>query len=286
MRRCLIILTVTIGLSASGAIRPARANLLTGPDRNFNMAVTFIGTIGFSAIAYYFWKNSPAERAKGYPENLGPGEWYLAAYSGLSYLPAADWKFVQFPPPFQGRTAKGIEYNKGTLGGVKFGRYLDALPWFGWEFETNFSRNIIRGAQGPISPPVPTGPPKLFRGTDWFMIWDMQLNLLARHGFLKDKEVTFGRLQPYVGIGPGFEVIYARTDSAKNFAIELLGGVRYMFTPKLAVFCEYKFSYQFGVELQQVRVGKQPPEGTLMFDVPHHRLVLGVSYHFKNLYGN
>jgi opacity protein-like surface antigen len=140
-------------------------------------------------------------------------------------------------------------------------------------------------AKGPY-PLAPPGPPKLFGGTDWFMIWDMQLNLLARHGFLKDKEVTFGGLQPYVGIGPGFEVIYARTDSAKNFAFELIAGVRYMFTPKLAVFFEYKFSYQVAVELQQVMVGKQPPEGTLSFDVPHHRFVLGVSYHFKNLYGN
>jgi hypothetical protein len=59
-----------------------------------------------------------------------------------------------------------------------------------------------------------------------------------------------------------------------------------MCTPKLALFLEYKFSYQFDVELQQVMVGKQPPEGTLRFDVPHHRFVLGVSYHFKNLYGN
>lgn len=289
MRRCLIILTVTIGLSASGAIRPAMANPFIGPDRRFNIALSFIVPIGISAVAYYMWKNSPAERAKGYPENLGPGEWYLAAYSGLSYLPAADWKFLRFPPPYQGRTAKNIEYEPGILGGIKFGRYLDALPWFGLEFETNFSRNRIRGRQGIISPPVPGGPPKLFLGTNWFMIWDMQVNLLVRHGFFKDKEVTFGRLQPYVGIGPGFEVIYARTDSGKNLAVELQAGVRYMCTPKLALFLEYKFSYQFEVELDQVMVGKQqpePPPGTMRFDVPHHRFVLGVSYHFKNLYGN
>ena len=48
------------------------------------------------------YKNSPAQRAKGYPEELGPGEWYLALYTGLSYLPSADWKFASnFPPPYQ-----------------------------------------------------------------------------------------------------------------------------------------------------------------------------------------
>jgi opacity protein-like surface antigen len=118
------------------------------------------------------------------------------------------------------------------------------------------------------------------------MIWDMQCNLLARYGFLPDKEVPFGRLQPYVGVGPGFEVIYAKDDSAKNFAIEALAGIRYMCTQNIGVFFEYKFSYQFDVEYQDFPLNKQGPKGTMMFDVPHHRIVFGVSYHFKNLYGN
>jgi opacity protein-like surface antigen len=118
------------------------------------------------------------------------------------------------------------------------------------------------------------------------MIWATQTNLLARYGFLQDKEVTFGRLQPYVGIGPGFEVIYGRYDSAKNFALETMAGVRYMLTQKVAAFGEYKFSYQFAVEYQDVLAAKYGNSGTLTFDVPHHRFVLGVSYHFKNLWGN
>jgi opacity protein-like surface antigen len=109
---------------------------------------------------------------------------------------------------------------------------------------------------------------------------------LARHGFPKDKEVTFGRLQTYLGLGPGFEVIYGQTDSAKNFAIETLAGVRYMCTPKLAVFVEYKFSYQFSVEIEQKPVFGPAERGVVSFNVPHHRFVVGISYHFKNLYGN
>jgi opacity protein-like surface antigen len=303
MRLMAISLMIVTSLGVWGAGEPALAGVL-GNHSNVQIfritAFTYM-PIGSALIAYYVYKNSPAQRAKGYPENLGPGEWYLGAYTGLSYLPSADWKFDNnFPPPlstetglplggaaqYTGRTAKNIHYEPGVLGGIKFGRYLDACPWLGWEVETNFSRNRIRGDQGLISPPVSGGPTNVLGGSDWFMIWALQSNLLARYGFLKDKEVTFGRLQPYVGIGPGLEIIYGRTDSTKNFAIETMAGVRYMLTDKIAVFGEYKFSYQFAVEYEDVLSNKYGYPGTMTFDVPRHRFLIGVSYHFKNLYGN
>jgi opacity protein-like surface antigen len=284
----LIILT-SLGVWGTPEVALAAFNpseMFKKENRAFTLAIWAVGSIGFSTIAYYMYKNSPAQRAEGYPENLGLGEWYVAAYSGCSYLPAADWKFYRFYAPYQGRTAKDIKYQPGVLGGIKFGRFFDSYPWFGVELETNFARHNLRGAQGRISPPVPGGATTLMGGSDWFMIWAMQCNLLARAGFLPDKEVTFGRLQPYLGIGPGFEIIYARTDSAKNFAFEALAGIRYMFNPKLGLFFEYKFSYQYQVELEDVLIQKYGRGGMMQFDVPHHRFVIGVSYHFKNLYGN
>jgi opacity protein-like surface antigen len=173
-----------------------------------------------------------------------------------------------------------------VLGGIKFGRYFDSLPWFGIEIETNFSRQALRGQQVRITPPLPSGQTSLSFQPDRFYIWAMQVNLLARYGFLRDKEVPFGRLQPYLGIGPGFEVIYGVVDSAKNFAIEAQAGFRYMCTQKVSFFFEYKFSYQFKAEYEQFIVPGHLPAGTMTFDVPHHRLILGVSYHFKNLFGN
>jgi len=285
MRQGLMIFLMIPLLALFGIPTSARAGFQ--PKFDFiNLGAWSLAGLAVSTAAYYMYKNSPAERAKGYEENLGPGEWYIGAYSGLSYLPSADWKLNTYPPPFQGRVAKNIEYQPGILGGLKFGRYFDPYPWFGMEVETNFSRNRIQGNQGRLSPPVPGGPRNALGGADWFMIWDTQVNLLARYGFFKDKEVNFGRLQPYVGIGPGFEIIYGKFDSAKNFAIEALGGVRYMFTQNVALFSEYKFSYQFDVEYDQVLIGKGQPEGRMTFDVPHHRFVIGISYHFKNLYGN
>lgn len=287
MRQRLLILALIIFLVLAGAQQPAPAALHPSLDLQ-NLAGWSMALGALSFAGYYAYKNSPAQRVRGYGENLGPGEWYLAAYSGLSYLPAADWQAFRNEGliPVAGRTAR-IVYQPGVLGGLKFGRFFDSLPWFGIEGETSLSRNNIRGNQGRISPPLPGGPNNLFAGSDWFIDWTMQMSLLARQGFLKDKEVTFGRLQPYVGIGPGWEVVYTTHDSAKNLAIEAQAGVRYMFTEKIGLFCEYKFSYQFAVEYQDLPAGKQvPATSAWSFDLPHHRFVLGVSYHFKNLYGN
>jgi opacity protein-like surface antigen len=294
-RGLIIILAIIVLLALPGARQPVQAAIFSGPDGAFNLAMFSLGTIGASSIAYYVYKNSPGQRSKGYAEELGPGEWFLGGYTGLSYLPPADWKFAkEWPPGIEGRTAKNITYDPGVLGGVKMGRYFDTIPWLGVGMETSFSRNAIRGSNGRISPPLPTGATRLFTGADYFDIWAMQVNLLMRYGFFKDKEVTFGRLQPYVGIGPGFELVYATIDSSKNFALEVQAGLRYMCTEKIALFCEYKFSYQFQVEYQNFAIAKQSPESqgkgpslqTMTFDLPQHRFVLGISYHFKNLFGN
>ena len=281
--RPLIFLTIAL-LTLGGANKPALAGFHPKLDQQ-NIAGWSLALGALSLAGYYMYKNSPAEQAKGYRENLGPGEWYVSGYLGYSYLPPMDWKIAPNGTSTElGPSAKMV-YRPGVQGGLKFGRYLDSHPWFGIEGETNLSRNIIPGPQGRILPALPGLPPQVLKGDDYFLIWAMQVNLLARYGFFKDKEVTFGRLQPYIGIGPGFEVAYGTYDSAKNFAIEALGGVRYKFNDKLSLFLEYKFSYQFKVEYQDVHFNGDTSDKTFIFNFPHHRFVLGVSYHFKNLFG-
>lgn len=286
MRQGLKILGI-LCLCLSVPSQPVRAaGLLSGPDATFNMEMFLLGTIGTSILAYAIYKNSPAQRTRGYQEDLGPGEWYFGGYVGYSYLPPNDWKFTEnLTSNLLGPVAKNITFQPGVLGGIKFGRFFDSLPWFGIEVETNFSRNIIRGKQGRPFPPQPSLPTPVLDGPDYFMVWDLQNSFMFRYGFLKDKEVTFGRLQPYIGIGPGFEVVYGKFDSQKNFAIEALAGVKYMVTQKVGLFLEYKFSYQFAIEYQDV-ITSNGNTYTFTQDLPHHRFVAGVSYHFRNLFGN
>ena len=290
MRQGLVIL-VTIGLLALGAKSPALAGLHPKLDLQ-NIGGWSMAVEALSFAGYYMYKNSPAQRVRGYAENLGPGEWYLAGYLGYSYLPPMDWKIAPNGTINELGPSAKMFYRPGVQGGLKFGRYFDCLPWFGVEGETNLSRNVIPGPQGKVLPVLPGLPSRVLSGKDYFLVWGMQTNLVARYGFLKDKEVNFGRLQPYVGIGPGWEVVYGTFDSSKNFAIEAMGGIRYMLTDKVSLFVEYKYSYQFNIEYQDVHFNQttvkigNSPNSTFIFNFPHHRFILGIAYHFKNLYGN
>jgi opacity protein-like surface antigen len=274
--RCLLVCLLLAPTSQAYAIS----------QKAFALTIFPIGVTGFSSLVYYLWKNSPAQRVRGYPENLTMGEYYMAVYGGTALLPAQDWTFSSgFRPPLKGLTAQGVSVQPGVLGGLKFGHYFNALPWFGVETEMNYSKNAIRDQVVSLSRPLPSGAKSIFMPQDRFYIWCMQTNLVARYGFLLDKEVPFGRLQPYVGIGPGFEIMYGTYDSSKNFAIETQAGIRYMATPNLGVFLEYKFSYQFGVEYEENRSFPNQ-KGTFTFNVPNNRIAFGVAYHFKNLFGN
>jgi hypothetical protein len=107
MRRGWLILLLVWGLAASGARQPALAGLASGVNQRFNLTVAVLGTVGFTTLCYYAWENSPAERARGYGENLGPGEWYFASYSGLSLLPSQDWAFTRgFSPDYSRKVLK------------------------------------------------------------------------------------------------------------------------------------------------------------------------------------
>lgn len=84
------------------------------------------------------------------------------------------------------------------------------------------------------------------QGTGYIATWAFMP--VVRCGFIKDDEVPFGRLQPYLGIGPA--TFLARFDnfsgSKVSAALMMDAGVRYMFNRKFSMdlFLRYRYARQ------------------------------------------
>jgi opacity protein-like surface antigen len=264
---------IIILLAAIILLAPQPARALSGPGTDTAIAAGVGSTIGALAIAYGIYENWPGRQ--GEPRYLN-GEFYVGGFMGAALLQDADWSYAGLT------TAHNVAMSAGVLGGLKFGYFTHTYPWFGLEVETNFTRQDVWNQTVSISPALGGSNTASLVTSNWY-IWNNSIKLMGRYGFLPDSEVPFGRLQPYVGIGPGFEVIYSQTDSAKNFSLEVEAGIRYMMLKNVSAFLEYKFSQQWNVELESQTIytnNAQFPPRTATFDVTSHKIVLGVAYHF------
>jgi len=270
-----LVLMVMISCWAVASPKPASAS-----DANTVLVTAVpLGTLsvaGIAAASYLLYKNrlSQPVDAKGRLGYKGPGEFFIGGFFGGSFVPGTDWTYQGS----QDFTARNMTIDPGVTGGIKLGYFLDSCPYFGVEAEGSIGNQPQPSQTVSLNPPA--GGTATGRVTSQnLLVWTMALHLVGRYGFLPDQEVPFGRLQPYVGIGPGLVVLYGAEDSAKNFSLEVEAGLRYMFTKHLGGFLEYKFSKQWAVELESQQLTNLPAS-TAKFDFDRHQVVVGLSYHF------
>jgi opacity protein-like surface antigen len=237
--------------------------------------------LGTATAGYLLYKNrfsQPAD-AKGRLGYNGPGEFFIGGFAGGAFVTDTAWTYHA-----RGRTstANTMKLDPGATGGIKLGYFLDSLPYFGVEAEGSIGNHRQSGQTVSLNPPLP-GVANAQVPAQTLLAWTMALHLVGRYGYLPDPEVPFGRLQPYVGIGPGLVVLYAEADSTKNFSLEVEAGLRYMFTKHLGGFLEYKFSKQWQIELESQPLNFNNTGLTAskaVFDFDRHQIVLGLAYHF------
>lgn len=281
-----ILIASLIVCLGAGAPQPVRGQ--NAADAAAAAAWTTLGVTSFLAFSYLAWINRPGNQDKVDFSLKGPGGFYVGGYIGGSIAHSDDWKFnnLSFPAGGTGPiTFSTIKFDPAVVGGLKLGYFFHTLPWFGVEMESSFNRQDIRKAAGTLNRPLGAPPDQgADVGAARLYIWSMAFHFMGRYGFLRDKEVPFGRLQPYVGIGPGFVLMYSVRDAAKNFSLDAEAGVRYMLLRNLSAFVEYKFSHQWEVELEDQRVISrglgQEGKGTAIFDFTNHKFVVGLAYHF------
>ena len=248
-----------------------------------------------SLTGYMLWKDrlSQPPDALGREGYRGPGEFYFGGFMGVSLVNTANWSFepltVNTSQLNENVTAKNIMTDPGLVGGVKAGYFLDSIPYLGFEGEGSIASNYrprqFIYTKPPLAPPIITQEQNS-------RIWIMAFNIVGRYGFFPDpdKDIPFGRLQPYIGIGPGVGVLYFENDSAKNFGLNGEAGLRYMITKNIGTFVEFDYFKQWDVQLGEQYLeadymrlltnGTKSNGKTVHFDFDNQKIVWGLEYHF------
>ncbi len=285
-RTALLIILLTAGLFSFTSV-PALGS--SGDDPRLDASVAVLSAIVVGAIAYGVWENLPWRQDQ---PRLLKGEFYSGLYLGAAITPSQELNYssgglviptAAAPFSIGSFTASKQKFDTGVMGGVKLGYFCNRYPNFGLEVETSFHPSRVKAQSVSLSPSIQGYNTGLFKQDNW-VNWQMALHLVARYGFLKDDDVPFGRLQPYLGLGPGMVAMYDKDDSAKNFTIDVMAGVRYMMTKNVAAFLEYKYYHQFSPEMEDHEFylpNSNKVTGTATINsMDTHAIVAGVSYHF------
>lgn len=256
---------------------PSPAVAMSSGDTLLITTVPIASVAVVAGAGYLLYKNrlSQPATARGNLGYQGPGEFFIGAFAGASMLPDSDWTYEIGGQNYRTRN---LSLDPGVTGGLKLGYFLESLPYFGIEAEGSIGYQKQPAQNLSLDRPLGGSTVGRLPGQT-FLVWTMAFHFVGRYGFYQDREVPFGRLQPYIGIGPGLVMIYGEDDSAKNFSLELEAGLRYMFTKNLGGFLEYKFSKQWSVELES-QVLSNFMARKAVFDFDRHQVVVGLAYHF------
>lgn len=158
-------------------------------------------------------------------------EWFFDAYGGVSMTDDADVTVRN------GTTVEDkVEFDTEAMGGARLGYWLQGLRWLGVAADVSY---FAPAGQGTTTETrlevVPLSPLVMFR-----------LPLLENH------EYPNGRLQPYVGVGPGFFLSSVKvelpgageesTDWQFDLGVDARAGVAFMITPAFGVFVEGRYT--------------------------------------------
>ncbi len=281
-RGCFIVLLVL------GFMTPTPARAWEPGSNKLAIGSAILAALGLPMVAYGVYENLPSRQGK---ERILNGEFYAGGYLGAAFTSDQDLDFndgislnngVTRPISQGNATLFNNSFATSLVGGIKFGYFFHTIPYLGLEAESSANNSNVNRQRLSINRPIQGYTAATVPNDSW-VNWTNAIHIVGRYGFLPDNEVPFGRLQPYVGAGPAFVVLYEDIDSAKNFALDAMAGVRYMITKHISTFVEYKFNYQWNVEIESHAF--YLPNGTVgrgnaYLDFASQKVVFGLAYHW------
>jgi opacity protein-like surface antigen len=186
----------------------------------------------------------------------------------------------------------------GTLGC----NYPDWMKYFGFYTDFTYHTLNVTRTSCTVDDFTDTGNfngyfPGTFSSTDYVATWAFMFS--GRYGFLPDSEVPFGRLQPFVGVGPAIlftamkpqAVVYSNNtvggyaNPHRDFtvvpALTVDAGVRYMVFPHVSVEISFRYRYaqpNFSFNFTDIHGGASKLEFSPTYNL--FSGLFGVAYHF------
>lgn len=187
--------------------------------------------------------------------------------------------------------ARGDFATSPSVGG-RAGYWFEGEPWFGLAATVSYFQPDVR--------------PKGVENADRADLTVIPLSLLvmARASLLTSKEFSHGRLQPYVGVGPGLFISHVSgklasgepdfSDTSTDLGLDFRLGLAWEFAQHFALFGEYAYTHVnptfSSTHTETKAIDVQGASGTINTDasvrrenetdIGTHRFLAGVSYRF------
>jgi opacity protein-like surface antigen len=120
----------------------------------------------------------------------------------------------------------------------------------------------------------------------------ISLLLMLRWPLFKNQDFPKGRIQPYVGIGPGFFLSVSNVDFrptlsktvsgiSYNVGLDLRAGIAWQFLKHLALFGEYRYT-NFNIDLEETDIlyGFAGTKEAMKTQLTTNHFLVGISYRF------
>jgi hypothetical protein len=169
----------------------------------------------------------------------------------------------------------GYDFVREGFGGYN---YPDWMKYFSFATDFtfnrfNFKRQVLSGSIGPVPIPAFLLPQSEGNMICWSFLF------IGKYGFLPDSEVPFGRLQPYLGVGPGImfstQNDFGSSSNSVDIALVVESGIRYMALKNVSLDAAFRYrfcepSYDFGLVGGKTDVGLTAHQFSALFRVSYH----------------
>ena len=215
-------------------------------------------------------------------------EWFADVYAGQTFTESHT--VTLHTPPGQS-VFRGVEFDRSLAYGGRFGRYFDAVPFFGLAVDLFNSSSPISAQSGAVDGCVPSGGCNSGRSSLKRIDIDsltISADAMLRLPLLKTKSAPDGALQPYIAGGlplfittvtPRSTAVFRNHQDATDvsFGIKAAGGIAFHIAPNLMLFGEYRYTH-VQISVDDLEPASDPgAAGRLRTDLDTHSALIGLS---------